>query len=128
MHYKRRTHKPVEYERDRNFPRDAPRFSCQCNGESFTPGLPTAKTRRREKEPHTFAKLDVENDASTARMRASKCTRRYVRRIRQESTVAQNTGERAMARVRGIVQQLACVGIFSETNIFLRAMRFLLFN
>lgn len=29
--------------RYRNFPRDAPCFSYRCNGESFTPGLPTAK-------------------------------------------------------------------------------------
>lgn len=44
--------------RDRNFPR----FSYYCNGESFTPGLPDdeGSPARREKEPHTFAKLDVE--------------------------------------------------------------------
>ena len=119
VHYKRQTHKPVEYERPQFSPRNAPRaLLTNATVKVSTPGLPTtAENFATEKEPRTFAKLDVENEKPRPHVRASKCTCCYVRRIRQESTCCAKTGESNAARVHGIVEQLACIGIFSDTKM-----------
>jgi len=99
--------------RDHNFPRDAPRFSYQCNGESFTPEPSDSKdSSTGERATHV---------CETRRKRrldyTSKCTCCYVRKIRQEYSCAKQA--RVTARVRGIIEQLAYVGIYAEIKMSL---------
>lgn len=92
--------------KDCNFSRDVPRFSYQCNGESFTPGFPTARAcRRGGRKSHV----------RETRHRKRRLDRTYARANAHAVTYAElgrrvqlrKTGERATARVRGIVEQLA---------------------
>ena len=61
VHYKRQTHKPVEYERPQFSPRCATLF-LPCNGESFNAG-PADNGENFARERAMFVKLDIENDA-----------------------------------------------------------------
>lgn len=63
VHYKRQTHKPVEYERPQFSPRRATLFLPMQRWKFQRWACRRRELRQREKEPHTFVKLDVENDA-----------------------------------------------------------------